>query len=331
MGPALFTRSDRAGLLEKIIVMLEAEEAKEDIAEKCYQVTAALKTRMEAHPDYYEPILRAEKVAEQEAMKELEKKAKKNWWQGPVVDEVALVEHLKENPMFRVGLDVFEDEPYMKPAGLADMKNVVVVPHIASASKWTREGMATLAALNVLGKIKGYPVWSNANNVEPFLNENSPPPAASPSNVNAKTLGLCSSKKTLFCFERNHGDQEDVPTHCAIMRGQAQVQRVDQAEPSIHAERGMLDLQIRPHDVNETQNKDVTEAIFKVAAAYDYKIVEGLLNHQLKQFVIDGNKVILSASNPETKVDDAEYEENEVYAIDIVTSTGDCKVSVICY
>ncbi|KAF9592051.1 hypothetical protein IFM89_011801 [Coptis chinensis] len=41
------------------------------------------------------------------------------------------------------------------------------------------------------------------------------------------------------------------------------------------------------------------------------------------RFVIDGNKVILSASNPETKVDDAELEENEVYSVDIVTSTGD--------
>jgi lactate dehydrogenase-like 2-hydroxyacid dehydrogenase len=37
----------------------------------------------------------------------------------------------------------------MKP-GLAQMKNAVVVPHIASASKWTREGMATLAALNII-------------------------------------------------------------------------------------------------------------------------------------------------------------------------------------
>ncbi|KAF8410398.1 hypothetical protein HHK36_002927 [Tetracentron sinense] len=116
-----------------------------------------------------------------------------NCSRGPVVDEVALVEHLKENPMFRVGLDVFEDEPYMKP-GLADMKNAIVVPHIASASKWTREGMATLAALNVLGKIKGYPIWSNPNQVEPFLNENSPPPAACPSIVNAKALGLTASK-----------------------------------------------------------------------------------------------------------------------------------------
>lgn len=57
-----------------------------------------------------------------------------NCSRGPVVDEEALVEHLKQNPMFRVGLDVFEDEPYMKP-GLADMPNAIVVPHIASASK----------------------------------------------------------------------------------------------------------------------------------------------------------------------------------------------------
>ncbi|KAG6572116.1 Glycerate dehydrogenase, partial [Cucurbita argyrosperma subsp. sororia] len=112
-----------------------------------------------------------------------------NCSRGPVIDEAALVEHLKENPMFRVGLDVFEDEPYMKP-GLADMKNAIIVPHIASASKWTREGMATLAALNVLGKIKQYPVWADPNRVEPFLDENAPPPAASPSIVNAKALGI---------------------------------------------------------------------------------------------------------------------------------------------
>ena len=74
------------------------------------------------------------------------------------------------------------------------------------------------------------------------------------------------------------------------------------------------------------QNKDVTEAIQKVAAAYDCKIVEGVLSHQLKQFVIDGNKVVLSVPSPETRVDDAEFEENEVYAVDIVTSTGDGKV-----
>jgi hypothetical protein len=54
--------------------------------------------------------------------------------------------------------------------------------------------------------------------------------------------------------------------------------------------------------------------------------VEGVLSHQLKQSVIDGNKVVLSVSNVDTKVDGAEFEENEVYAIDIVTSTGEGKV-----
>jgi len=39
-----------------------------------------------------------------------------------------------------VGLDVFEDEPAMKP-GLAECENAVIVPHIASASLWTRSGM----------------------------------------------------------------------------------------------------------------------------------------------------------------------------------------------
>ncbi|GMP58732.1 hypothetical protein CsSME_00022297 [Camellia sinensis var. sinensis] len=77
------------------------------------------------------------------------------------------------------------------------------------------------------------------------------------------------------------------------------------------------------------KNRDVTEAIQKVAAAYDCKIIEGVLSHQLKQFVIDGNKVVLSVSSPETRVDDVEFEENEVYAIDIVTSTGEGKPKLL--
>ncbi|KAL2958033.1 hypothetical protein AAZX31_18G184700 [Glycine max] len=77
------------------------------------------------------------------------------------------------------------------------------------------------------------------------------------------------------------------------------------------------------------KNKDVSDAIQKVAAAYDCKIVEGVLSHQMKQFVIDGNKVVLSLSNPDTRVDEAEFEENEVYAIDIVTSTGDGKPKLL--
>ena len=109
-----------------------------------------------------------------------------NTSRGPVIDESALVDHCRANPQFRAGLDVFEDEPAMKP-GLADLDNVVLVPHIASATRWTREGMATLAACNVVGILSGYPIWQQSD-ILPFL-ENEPPRAI-PSIVNAKELGL---------------------------------------------------------------------------------------------------------------------------------------------
>jgi hydroxypyruvate reductase 1 len=106
---------------------------------------------------------------------------------GPVIDEAALVAHCQANPDFRVGLDVFEDEPAMKP-GLAELPNVVIVPHIASATSWTREGMATLAATNVAAILSGYGAWTDQNDILPFLGDN--PPKAAPSIVNADAVGL---------------------------------------------------------------------------------------------------------------------------------------------
>jgi len=105
---------------------------------------------------------------------------------GPVIDEAALVAHCQSHPDFRAGLDVFEDEPAIKP-GMADLDNVVVVPHLGSATSWTRRGMASLAACNVAGLLMGYPVWGD-DDVRPFL-EGAPPKAA-PSIVNAADLGL---------------------------------------------------------------------------------------------------------------------------------------------
>ncbi|KAG2450017.1 hypothetical protein HYH02_000121 [Chlamydomonas schloesseri] len=108
---------------------------------------------------------------------------------GPCIDEAALVAHLKANPEFRCGLDVFEDEPAMKP-GLADCPNAVIVPHIASASLWTRSGMATLAAANVAGILSGYPVW-NKTDILGFVDKPlAAAPHAAPSIVNAKELKL---------------------------------------------------------------------------------------------------------------------------------------------
>jgi hydroxypyruvate reductase 1 len=109
-----------------------------------------------------------------------------NTSRGQVIDEAALVAHCRKHPNFRVGLDVFEDEPDMKP-GLSELDNVIIVPHIGSATKWTREGMATLAACNVAGILRGFPVWQDTD-ILPFLKGD--PPRAAPSIVNAKELGL---------------------------------------------------------------------------------------------------------------------------------------------
>jgi glyoxylate reductase len=77
-----------------------------------------------------------------------------NTSRGPVVDEKALVEALRNNVIAGAGLDVFEDEPILAP-GLAELDNAVIVPHIASASIETRTKMATMAAGNIVAYFKG--------------------------------------------------------------------------------------------------------------------------------------------------------------------------------
>ena len=97
------------------------------------------------------------------------------------------------------GLDVFEDEPLMKP-GLAQCPNAILAPHIASATVWTREGMATIAGCNVAGVLAGYPAAAGADGkgfeVEDFLKDSfgktaptGPPEKLAPSIVNADEMG----------------------------------------------------------------------------------------------------------------------------------------------
>jgi len=77
-----------------------------------------------------------------------------NTSRGPVIDEEALVRALRDGQIAGAGLDVFEDEPALKP-GLADLPNVVIPPHIASATIETRGKMAQMAATNLVMMLQG--------------------------------------------------------------------------------------------------------------------------------------------------------------------------------
>lgn len=77
-----------------------------------------------------------------------------NTARGPVVDEKALVKVLQEKKIFAAGLDVFENEPALAP-GLAELPNVVIPPHVASATFWTRTRMAEIAAQNLIDALEG--------------------------------------------------------------------------------------------------------------------------------------------------------------------------------
>jgi glyoxylate reductase len=77
-----------------------------------------------------------------------------NTSRGPVVDEAALAEALENKKIAGAALDVFENEPKVHPA-LVPRKDVILTPHIASASVDTRTKMAVMAANNVAALFKG--------------------------------------------------------------------------------------------------------------------------------------------------------------------------------
>ena len=77
-----------------------------------------------------------------------------NTARGPIVDEKALVRALQGGTIAGAGLDVFENEPAVEPE-LMTMENVVILPHIASASLKTRTLMATMASDNIVAHFHG--------------------------------------------------------------------------------------------------------------------------------------------------------------------------------
>jgi lactate dehydrogenase-like 2-hydroxyacid dehydrogenase len=77
-----------------------------------------------------------------------------NTSRGPVVEEAALAEALEKRIIAGAGIDVFENEPQVHP-GLLKLENVVLAPHIASASVDTRKKMSMMAAENAVAALEG--------------------------------------------------------------------------------------------------------------------------------------------------------------------------------
>jgi glyoxylate reductase len=78
-----------------------------------------------------------------------------NTSRGPVVDPRALYEALKAHRIFAAALDVTEPEPLPQDDPLLALHNCIVVPHLGSASKRTRDQMAVMAAQNLIAGLKG--------------------------------------------------------------------------------------------------------------------------------------------------------------------------------
>ena len=77
-----------------------------------------------------------------------------NTARGPIIDEAALVDALLRKVIAGAGLDVFEQEPIVH-AGLLDMPNVVLLPHLGSATLEARQAMANTACINCLAILEG--------------------------------------------------------------------------------------------------------------------------------------------------------------------------------
>ena len=79
-----------------------------------------------------------------------------NTSRGPVMDKAALVDALREGRLAGAGLDIYEQEPHLHP-GLLQLRQVVLLPHLGSATLRTRIDMGMVCLENIQAVLEGGP------------------------------------------------------------------------------------------------------------------------------------------------------------------------------
>ena len=154
IGQAIALRAAAFGMR----ISYTARSAKEDLPHTYYPTPAALA----AQSDFLVVITPGgagtRKLIDAEVMAALGPQGVLiNVARGSVIDETALIEALRNKTIAGAGLDVFEAEPNV-PQALREMDNVVLTPHIGSATAQTRRAMAELAFANLHAKLTGQPL-----------------------------------------------------------------------------------------------------------------------------------------------------------------------------
>ncbi len=142
--------------------VLYHDERRNDRAERELGVTYATLDRLLAESDFvslHVPLMPSTRhLIDAAALQKMKRTAVLiNTSRGPVVDEAALAVALRDGVIAAAGLDVFEREPEVEPL-LRELENVVLLPHVMSASAPTRTRMAVRAAQNILAFLDGKPL-----------------------------------------------------------------------------------------------------------------------------------------------------------------------------
>jgi len=142
--------------------VLYYDERRNDQAERDLGISYASLDRLLAESDFvslHVPLMPTTRhLIDAAALRKMKRTAVLvNTSRGPVVDERALAEALRDGVIAAAGLDVFEREPEVEPL-LLQLENVVLLPHVASASAPTRTRMAVRAAENILAFMDGKPL-----------------------------------------------------------------------------------------------------------------------------------------------------------------------------